>query len=326
MKICFLDKTIFEYDDESLYSSNLRGAESVLINLSKALSKQGHNITIINNCPKNKIKNKIRWINYQSNFNVETYDLVISNGDCRMFKFAKSNRYLLFSHSIQSIEKFLRKNQLFSYLKYKPRICFLSEYHKKKRSKLLYLFGNINIEWSVDEIFLKAPMPSKLDNKFAIFPSKENRNQNLLIKVWKEFIFKENNELKLLLNYKNENLEKFNIFNRNQSSQNDLLNELSRARVFLIPGHQSELFCLAAAEARQMCIPIVTLGLGCLSERVEHGKTGFIAKNLKQFSDYTIQLFENDKLWNSMREYLFLTRSKSNWDLVAKKLINQLNV
>ena len=60
-----------------------------------------------------------------------------------------------------------------------------------------------------------------------------------------------------------------------------LVEELSKARVFLIPGHKAELFCLAAAEASQMCIPIVTLGYGCLSERVIHKKTGFVAKIMK---------------------------------------------
>ena len=37
MKICFVDKTKFEYSFEDKYSPNLRGAETVLINLSHNL-------------------------------------------------------------------------------------------------------------------------------------------------------------------------------------------------------------------------------------------------------------------------------------------------
>ena len=37
MKICFLDNTTFQYNSNDLYSNKLRGAESVLINISKAL-------------------------------------------------------------------------------------------------------------------------------------------------------------------------------------------------------------------------------------------------------------------------------------------------
>ena len=135
MNICFIDKTSFQYNSKDLYSSNLRGAETVLINLSKALSKCGHQITIINNCPQTEIINGINWININSNFSSNKFDLVISNGDCRLFKYAKSKNNILFSHSIQSIEKFIRKKQLISFIKYKPKVCFISEYHKKKRSR-----------------------------------------------------------------------------------------------------------------------------------------------------------------------------------------------
>ena len=68
MNICFIDKTSFQYNSKDLYSSNLRGAETVLINLSNALSKRGHQITIINNCPQTEIINGINWININSNF------------------------------------------------------------------------------------------------------------------------------------------------------------------------------------------------------------------------------------------------------------------
>ena len=105
-----------------------------------------------------------------------------------------------------------------------------------------------------------------------------------MINIWKNHIYPKNNKLKLFLNSQNKDNEKFNIINRVQQNQNILLEELSKARVFLIPGHKAELFCLAAAEASQMCIPIVTLGYGCLSERVVHEKTGFIANNDEEFA------------------------------------------
>ena len=58
-----------------------------------------------------------------------------------------------------------------------------------------------------------------------------------------------------------------------------MIDDIKKSRIFLIPGHKAELFCLSAQEAKELCVPIVTLGIGSLSERVIHGKTGFIAKN-----------------------------------------------
>lgn len=323
MKICFIDNTIFKYNSNDLYSKNLRGAETVLINLSNSLNELNHDITIINNCPNSEIINGIKWIDINSNFSVKNYDLVISNGDCRLFKYANSKKNVLFSHSIQTIEKFIRKKQILSFIKYKPKVCFLSNYHKINRSRLLYSFGYINLRWAVDKIFLNSSIPKNIDNDLAIFTSKEDRNQNLLIEIWKNDIFPKNKKLKLLINSQNNN-KNYNIINRIQQNQNELLKELSKARLFLIPGHKAELFCLAAAEASQMCIPIVTLGYGCLSERVIHGKTGYIAKNNNEFAKYTLELFKNDHLWQSMRNNLEKIRSKIKWNNVAEDLINQI--
>ncbi len=324
MKICFIDKTIFQYNSKDKYSKNLRGAETVIINLSKALNNLGHNITIINNCPKSEIIDGINWININDNLIKENFDVSISNGDCQLFKYTSSKKNILFSHSLQSIEKFLRKKQFFSYIKYKPKVCFISKYHKKKRSKLLYMFGHINLRWAVDEIFQKSPKPTNIDNNLAIFSSKEGRNQDLLIKIWKENIYPKNDKFKLLINSQNKDNKKFNIINRTQQDQNKLLEELSKARVFLIPGHEAELFCLAAAEASQMCIPIVTLGYGCLSERVTHDKTGFIAKNNEEFANYTYRLFTDDYKWQLMRDNLEKKRFELSWRKVADDLIRQL--
>ena len=323
MKICFIDNTIFKYNSNDLYSKNLRGAETVLINLSNSLNELNHDITIINNCPNSEIINGIKWIDINSNFSVKNYDLVISNGDCRLFKYANSKKNVLFSHSIQTIEKFIRKKQILSFIKYKPKVCFLSNYHKINRSRLLYSFGYINLRWAVDKIFLNSSIPKNIDNDLAIFTSKEDRNQNLLIEIWKNDIFPKNKKLKLLINSQNNN-KNYNIINRIQQNQNELLKELSKSRLFLIPGHKAELFFLAAAEASQMCIPIVTLGYGCLSERVIHGKTGYIAKNNNEFAKYTLELFKNDHLWQSMRNNLEKIRSKIKWNNVAEDLINQI--
>jgi len=324
MKICFLDNTTFQYNSNDLYSNKLRGAESILINISKALNKLNHQITIINNCPSSQMIDGIRWININSKIKAENYDLVISNGDCRLFKFATSKRNILFSHSVQNIEKFIRKKQLFAFLKYKPKICFLSEYHQVSRSKILYPFGSINLKWSVDDIFIETKISTDVNKNQAIFTSDKDRNLDLLIDIWKNLIFTKNQKLRLLVNDRDANSEKTGIFTRIKGDQQKLIEDLKNSRLYLIPGHKAELFCLAAEEAKELCVPIVTLGIGCLAERVEHGKSGFIAKNKYEFANFALELFNNDSLWFQMRNFLLENRGKNNWIKVAKKLIEQI--
>ena len=50
MKICFIDKTEFLYSFKDINSNKLRGAESIIINLSKEVSNLGHEVIVFNNC------------------------------------------------------------------------------------------------------------------------------------------------------------------------------------------------------------------------------------------------------------------------------------
>ena len=104
--------------------------------------------------------------------------------------------------------------------------------------------------------------------------------------------------------------------------QNRMIEDLKKSRIFLIPGHKSELFCLVAEEARELCIPIVTMGIGSLSERVEHGITGFIANSKEEFANYTLDLYKNQILWSELRKNLIKIRGKNNWRKVSEKLLN----
>ena len=325
MKICFVDNTPFKYDFNSLHSENLRGAETVIINLSKALNDIGCDITIINNCESTTVINNIKWININTINKIDIFDLVIANGDCRLFKYADSNQKILFSHSIQSIEKFIRKKQLVAYFKYKPKVCFLSEYHKKNRSKLLYLFGYINLRWAVDEIFTNTIIEDNQDNNLAIFTSRPDRNLKLLIDIWQRLIISKNNKLKLLVTENNFNYNDESILKRKLGNQKELKNDLLTAKICLLPGHKAELFCLAAEEANELCVPIITLGIGCLGERVEHDKTGFVAKNEYEFANYALKLFSDDDLWHRFRTNLIKKRKINTWKKVAEELINQIN-
>ena len=63
-------------------------------------------------------------------------------------------------------------------------------------------------------------------------------------------------------------------------------------------------FCLAAEEAKELCVPIVTMGFGCLYERVEHNITGFLAKTKKEFVDYSIKILSNNDTYFRLKENL----------------------
>ena len=108
MNICFLDYTNFEYNGDDKYKSKLRGAETILINLSNELINKGHNVTVYNNCP---INSKNNWKNINISFkNNVTFDVAISNADANLFDHinAKKNLYCLIHFN--QLKNLLEKN------------------------------------------------------------------------------------------------------------------------------------------------------------------------------------------------------------------------
>ena len=324
MKICFLDGIKIPYTSKDINSNKIRGAENILINLSIEFANLNHNVTIYNNCNKNEIINNVTWKNINSIKNKPHYDLAISNNDIRLLDNVISNNKVAISHSIQSIEKFFRKKQFISYFKNKPKIVLLGDYHDRNRNYFIKIFGSFKINWAVDQIFLDADIQLGKKSRDAIFTSHSDRNLDLLIDIWKKYIFPKNINKKLFITPCDKNLEKFNIHNRKFEDKNNLLSDLSNSRVLLIPGHKAELFCISAEEARELCVPIVTLGIGCLNERVEHNKTGFIANNYKEFADYANILLNDDSVWSNIRNNLYNLRGSNKWSTVAQKFLSRV--
>ena len=253
------------------------------------------------------------------------FDIAVANADMRLLDTIAAKKKFIISYSLQSIEKFLRKGQLISYFKNKPTILLFGKYHMKNRSKLLSLFGSKIIDIAIDDLFLNTKLTNNIDSNIAIFTSRPDRNLDILIKIWSENILPNFKNAKLLTTPTEVVSQSSNIIFRKMDSQENLIKDLLRSKVFLAPGHKAELFCLAAEEARELCLPIVTLGIGSLSKRVTHEKTGFIAKNNKDFADYTIELFKNKDLWNSIRANLINLRGSNNWKSSTKVFLDSVS-
>ena len=324
MKICFLDNSLIPYTYNDLNSKNIRGGENIVIHLSNELSKLGNNIDVFNNCKDTAIINNVKWSNINKADKNLIYDIAFTNNDIRLFDKIIAKKYVAFSHSIQSIEKFIRKRQLTSYLKYKPKIVILGNYHNKNRNYLLKMFGTINLQWAVDPLFLETKLDETLIENRAIFTSRRDRNLDILIKIWREKIFPINKSIKLYTTPSELIDFEYNIFARNFGNKITMVKDLLKSKILLVPGHKGELYCIAAEEARELCIPIITLGIGSLSERVEHGVTGFVAKNNEEFAYYTLKIFNDKNLWKKLRNNLINLRGTKKWSIVASKLVKQL--
>ena len=329
IKIYFIENS-FDYNGNDLNSEKIGGSEKTLINISNALATdKNFLIKVFNNTSNSNLINNVYWFNIDQINTSDKPNYVIAMSDANLFKKLSSDKNFLWSHSIQSIEKFVRKKQLLSFLKFKPTMILEGDYHFKKRSFFTSIFGKKILKIAPDYDFINTnldinhkPFPN------AIFTTKSDRNLNFLLRAWYE-IKKNNPESKLFINppYQLTDIDKKNnIYLRIKRNKRYLINELINSRLFITPGHKTEVFCLAAEEARELCIPIVTMGYGCLYERVIHGETGFIAKNIKEFIDYSNLILKNEDVFKNLRNNLFKKRNSRNYNHVKNDLIKLLMI
>ena len=202
MKICFLDKTPFFYNSNDLNSPLLRGAEIALINLASCLNNLGHSVTVINNCPKNENISNINWININSLDTQLSFDLSISNNDCRFFdkiiskkkKFADTLKYNLKDKYIfPDINKKVRSNNylLNLYIEPKNKKKFI-KHMKKNKIICRTIYEKLLNENKVLKPIVKTNLNNAIKCKKSLvaIPSHEQLSEkqfNFIVKKIKDF-------------------------------------------------------------------------------------------------------------------------------------------
>tara|TARA_Y100000389_G_C17449562_1_gene513822 strand:+ start:997 stop:2004 length:1008 start_codon:yes stop_codon:yes gene_type:complete len=328
-KIYFIENS-FDYNANDFDSPNIGGSEKTLINISNALSKNENFIIKVFNNTSNPMQiNNVIWSNINQKDNNDRPDYVVAMSDANLFKKVHGYNNFLWSHSVQSIEKFVRKKQLLPFIKYKPVLILEGEYHYKTRNFLTSFFGKKILKIAPDYDFINSKIyENHIPPPNAIFTTKSDRNLEQLLKAWK-LIKEKNNYCKLFINppfkLSKEHVED-NVFLRTKGNKQDLINDLINSKLFISPGHKTEVFCLAAAEASELCVPIVTLGLGSLYERVIHGETGYIAKNTNEFIDYSKTILENNDIYCKLKKNLMKKRNSRNYESVKNDFLKILNI
>lgn len=330
-KIIIIDNSNISYSGKDINGEILRGTETSLILLAEHLVKKKFEVDFCTNIEQNVNFNDVFYYNKKNiNKNI-LFDLAIAVSDCNQFDFVNSRKKVIFSVSNQPFEKFLRKKQFFSFIKHRPCVVTLCNYQFKKRSFLTSLFGKKMIPIAVDPKFLNLNVDlNYLPKRRVIYNIRSNRNLDWLINIWCNKIhpYSKNAELFItpdLIDY-NDNLKNHNIFLRKITSRSDMIDEMREYRALTYIGHKSDIFTLTCEEAVKMCMPVVTFGIGSVSDRVKHNKTGFVVKNDQEFADYTLKILNDDNFYLDIKKKLHSLRHENNWNSITDQWVkNFLN-
>ena len=319
--VLFIDNSDSDFTGYDLNTTKVRGTESSLILLAESLVKNNIYVKVLTEIEKDVLCNGVIYCNKSVHQEIN-FDLCIAISNANLFNKISAKKKVVWSNSLQPFEKFLRKKQLLAFLKHKPEVVTMCNYQFYKRSFLTSMYGKHMISLSVDPRFYNEKVDlEKIPKPHALNNVRSHRNLDWLIDIWTNSFNNKNGKAKLFINPNlieySEEMKKSNIYERKFGSRDDLINELRNTRVFAYTGHKSDIWVLTVEEAVQMCVPIVTYGIGSVEDRVIHNETGFIAKNDEEFSKYLEMLLFDDEFYNKIRRKMFKRRGFKNWDFIA---------
>ena len=317
------------FNGNDLNSEKIAGSEKTLINISNEIAKNKNiKVKVFNNTKDQININDVEWCNIKNILNFKKPDFLISMSDINLFPNYKCKKYL-WSHSVQTIEKFIRKGQLIPFLKHKPKIILEGDYHYKNRSWMTSCFGKDILKISADDDFINTTIDvHNIPKNNVIFNTRPDRNLKVVLEAWKTIKKNVNNAI-LYINPPYElTKEEINldIRIRHKGSKFDLIEDLKNSKLMLNPGHKGEVFCLVAEEARTMCLPIVTLGIGSLHERVIDNVTGYICSDLDQLISKSVSILKDDKLYLTLKSNLYEKRKTRTYKEVVNDFLKILNI
>ncbi len=343
-KLLFVDNGI-EFDSTLFRKIPLGGAEVAFVCLVEELAKLDYEVVVYNNCKNQGLINNVNWKKLDERIFAEKFDVLIINRGDKFLNLKRNCKKRIFW--IHNPASYLIKYRYLSKLFFNDfKIIFSSNYHKKTYPWWAPSKERIVIPYGVDNFLFKNKKRKVVPNPYAIFTSNPMRGLSWLLDRWESEIHPKINKAKLLLFTGSETYGKFGkkhskeislILKRAKSlekkgvrlnppiDRTKLFKKIADSRVFLYRGSKEETFCMSAAESQVIGTPAVVCNFGCLQERVEHGKTGFICENDQEFSFNTINVLNDNNIWMRMHKKLIKDNNHLAWSEVAqiwKKIID----
>jgi glycosyltransferase involved in cell wall biosynthesis len=277
------------------------------------------------------IENGVHWLPLENASALPPLDAAVALNSTRLFHGVRAARKLTWWHNPPAIRQQVKRRNLLALLRHRPVAVLLSAYQSGLLPWWIPYRGRAIIHHGVGENFFLASEDDKPRKRRAVFASQPSRGLAFVAECWRKVnAALPDAELHVFCpQAKQEEAARLTagasgIVVRGSVSRDQLGRELREARVMLIPGVADETFCLAAAEATASGVPLVTLGIGALAERVRDGETGFLVADGKAFSEAAIRLMRDDNLWLQQHRACVSHTGLARWSDRAREWENLL--
>ncbi len=301
-------------------TSSIGGIESSVVQLAEALAQRGHDVAVFNGVPAHRREFGVEWRPIAEAGKRTRGDIGIAVATPKAFGGASFRCPIFWLHNPLKSSRVIRRGEFWPLLRMRPLIVVLGEYHLSRAPKWLPSRGRAIVHHGIQGDFFRPEPALEAPPPRAIFTSQPYRGLDWLLDLWAEI-------------KRRVPAATFDVFapKTHQAAANaergaldgvsfcgsiprgTLAHELRAARLQFIPGHRDETYCLAAAEATASGVPIMTLGIGSLPERVKDGETGFIAGSKDEFIAKAAALLSDDDLWSAMHRACLAETSLTTW-------------
>ena len=326
-----------EFDGRTIEERPLGGVESAVIFLAEEFASRGHEILVRNKCRSVVSHRGVDWAPLGRGL-PSTADLYIANRSDKLIRaMPGAGRTVFWIHN--PARYILKWRYLWKLFATRPAIVFIGAYHATTCPTWVPDGGRAVIPYGVPEQFRTAMPGQGMPGPRAVFTSNPMRGLDWLLDLWAESIQPHVEgaslhvfsgptvygrvgadkavEMQAVLD-KAAALTDKGVVLRGPVPKRQLIEEFRQARTMVYRGTLDETFCLAVAEAQAMGVPCVVRDFGSMPERVDDGRTGFVAKNESDFAAAAVELLRDDALWQRQHDAALAGQRKWSWADAAK--------
>jgi glycosyltransferase involved in cell wall biosynthesis len=308
---------------DSLSEGGLGGTETANIELAHALAARGHRVTLATRT--SQIREREGVVNVPlDGLAQHPCDVLISSNDASVFT-RTGSRKVLWLHNPLQIEKAVRRSQIGPFWRHRPDAVFVGTVAESEASRLYPFRSRTVIPHGVTKLFRQAPLGNKRGNHF-VWASQKQRGLARTIACWTKHVAPSAMEPTLHvfgtradeMDLSAEQAIRARIVFHGSTSKGELASFYASAKAMIYPGAADETFCMAAAEAQAAGLPVVTLGIGSLAERVQHGVNGLIGASYDEMGLQARRVLEDMELWTLLHQGALRDRDLLTWERSAK--------
>jgi hypothetical protein len=300
--------------------TGLGGTEQALVELTQALAAAGDQVRVVGGADRPLTIGGVAWGPMQvGRLDV---DRVVAVNDASLLAGRGRGKPAVWFHNEVEFWKEARRGRMGSLLRHWPTAVFVGSEQARLASPLPFRHRAV-IGHGISAAILNAEPAASPPAPHAIFTSQAYRGLAETLAMWRGLVQPVLPDACFSAFVGERDVPVFAMREPGVTIAPRVANEampevLRGARVWLAPGHASETFCLAAAEAVAAGVPVITLGRGALKERVRHGVDGFICADMAEMGARILAVLTDDDLWWRLHRAGLETRANTDWGTVAR--------